>query len=137
MPAIASAVGGAATGVPRRCRASLGRDKSPIVAPASAATFVNTGDSHTIFFDGYSDGVVSGLTSKLTLTFNGFTNSGTIDLAVAGNSLNVTNGLLVTVHPPAIASAESDALITQLTREAAGVWMPEPSPNLISQPALF
>lgn len=51
--------------------------------------------------------------------------------------LSLTNGLLVTVHSPAIVSAESDGLITQLTREADGVWMPEPSPNLISQPALF
>ncbi len=51
--------------------------------------------------------------------------------------LSLTNGLLVTVHPPAIVSAESDSLIAQLTREANGIWMPEPSPNLISQPALF
>lgn len=51
--------------------------------------------------------------------------------------LSLTNGLLVSIHPPAIPSAESDSLIAQLTREADGVWMPEPSANLISQPALF
>lgn len=51
--------------------------------------------------------------------------------------LTLQNGLLVTVHPPAIASAESDALITQLTREADGVWMPEPLKAPISQLALF
>ncbi len=51
--------------------------------------------------------------------------------------LSLTNGLLVTIHPPAIVSAESDSLIAQLTREADGIWMPEPSPNLIYQPALF
>ncbi len=51
--------------------------------------------------------------------------------------LSLQNGLLVTVHPPAIVSAESDALIAQLTREADGIWMPEPAAMVISQPALF
>lgn len=49
-----------------------------ISAPANAATFVAAGDSHIVHFDGFAGGVVNGLTSKLTLTFNGFTNGGTL-----------------------------------------------------------
>jgi len=51
--------------------------------------------------------------------------------------LSLHNGLLVTVHPPAIASPESESLIAQLARQADGVWTPQPSAPLVSQPALF
>lgn len=51
--------------------------------------------------------------------------------------LSLQNGLLVTIHPPAISSAESDSLIGQLAREADAIWTPEPMMNTISQPALF
>jgi hypothetical protein len=51
--------------------------------------------------------------------------------------LSLHNGLLVTVHPPAIGSAESESLIAQLAREADGVWTPEPAAPQVSQPALF
>jgi hypothetical protein len=52
--------------------------------------------------------------------------------------LSLHNGLLVTVHPPAITSPESESLIAQLTRQADGVWTLEtPVPPLATQPALF
>lgn len=52
-------------------------------------------------------------------------------------NLSQHNGLLVTVHPPAIVSPESESLIAQLAREADGVWTPEPAARVVSQPALF
>jgi hypothetical protein len=51
--------------------------------------------------------------------------------------LSLVNCLLVTVHPPAVASPESDSLIAQLARKADGVWTPETPAPLVSQPTLF
>lgn len=66
--------------------------------PASAITFVNPGDSHTINFSGLISGVVTpGLTSSLLLTFTGFT----------GNNANFSYTLSNTSGAPFTASRVS------------------------------